>query len=205
MIMLSLLRRIWGWWQHRLLKRDVAWTEKYIPSDTWTENGRSFKRFADGLVGEDITDLDVTDIEELRRVYGKSPFLDDDRLQTWAKEARESKLHEDWVRGRLREIDALPKPEVENTGYIPVTGPKAGTSPKTGVVMPPVIQDLTTKEWVDLRLEQAYGKGNLPRPMAPGQAGFSMRYLTGLRNRAERRDASLSAYDLAILRSRGLV
>lgn len=164
-----------------------------------------FKLFADGLVGEDITDLDITNVDELRRVYGPAGIIPDEKLVQWAQEARAGTMRDQEIRDRIAEIEAQGPQPVENTGYIPVTGSKAGSSPKHGVVMPPKVTDLTTKEWCDLKLEKAFGLGKLPSTVRPGVSGFSMRYLNGLRNRAEARDPSLSAYDIAILRSRGLV
>lgn len=154
----------------------------------------------------DTTDLDVTDLSELRRVYGGT--VPDRKLIEWAIEAKRFASRQDEIRRRLAEI-ATDLPAPPDDGYRPAAGEDAGTSPTTGVVYPPAVKEPTTKEWVDLRLEQAYGlqasgRPNLPRPVREQQAGFSMRYLNDLRRRAERRDASLSPYELAIIRSRGL-
>jgi hypothetical protein len=171
----------------------------------WTDpDGRRWKRFADGQVGEDITDLDVGDISELRRIYGPAGIIPDEKLQQWAADVQEDRRRAAEVRERLAAIEAEGLQPIKETGYVPVTGPKAGTSPKYGITMPPKVEDLTTTEWCDLKLEQAYGVGRQIR--LPGSSqGFSMRHLNALRNRAEQRDPSLSAYDIAILRSRGLV
>ena len=171
----------------------------------WTDaEGRKWKRFAGGLVGEDITNLDHSDLEALRRVYGTSPYITDEQLQRWAKEAGGHKEVQRRITERLAEIDALPKPEVENTGYIPVTGRDAGSDPKHGVVLPPKVDDLTTREWCDLRLEYEYGPSKTPK-LPYAAMGFSMRHLNRLRNMAEARAPHLTAFEIYVLRSRGLV
>lgn len=149
----------------------------------------------------DITDLDVSDLDELRRIYGSSPFLTDADLQRWAAEAKADYARRQEIEALLRAIPTdLPEPP--DDGYRPAGGPTAGTSPSTGIVYPPKVADQTTEQWVSLRLEQAYGPGGF-RQVYP--SGYSMRYLVDLKRRAERRDSSLSAYELQILRSRGLV
>lgn len=177
-----------------------------LDKDTWTDpdSGRTFKRFADGQVGKDISDLDVSDLQELRRVYGPAGVIPDEKLQEWAREAQISNRRAWEIRSRLEEISRLPVDEPGDDGYRPAAGSSAGTSPKTGVVLPPAVTEPTVKEWADLRLEQAYGVIGMP-PFPGAAQGFSMRHLNTLRIRAARRDPSLSAYDLAILRSRGLV
>lgn len=170
----------------------------------WTdEHGRKFKRFADGQVGEDITELDITNVDELRRVYGPARIISDDKLVQWAQEAKGSvqdPVRQAELRKRLTELESEALTPPVDDGYRPVSGINAGTSPKTGVVLPPKVDDLTTQEWVTLKLEQAYGKGAVAMPAG---AGYSMRYLNQLHRKAEMRAAS--AYELSILRSRGLV
>lgn len=169
-----------------------------------------FKEFDDGLVGEDITDLDYGDVDELRRVYGPKGIIPDHKLVQWAADVQADRRRAAEVRERLRAIEAMQHLEPIDNGYRPASGPSAGTSPGTGIVYPPKVTDLTTKEWCELRLEQAYGLGKMPAILAADltgarAVGFSMRHLNGLIKRAEQRDASLTAYEIAILRSRGLV
>lgn len=164
------------------------------------------KVFDDGLVGVPHplkTLADYADVDKLRAVYGAT--IPDAQLRRWALEAQNQIIRSREVNDRLWEIESQPAPEVPDSGYRPAGGIDAGTSPKTGIVMPPAVEDLTTREWCDLRLEKAYGIGQMPLTLAPGRSGFSMRHLNALARRAEQRDATLSAYDIAILRSRGLV
>lgn len=166
----------------------------------WTDDqGRKWKRFADGQVGEDISDLDTSDVDELRRVYGRAGVIPDDKLVDWAREAGADKTRKAEIDERLAEIEKENPPEPVNDGYFPVSGPSAGTSPKTGIVMPPAIDNATTKEWADLVLEKAYGTTRAQ----VGNAGYSMRRLNEMRRRAEARIASPD--EVLVLRSRGLI
>lgn len=227
--MITLVQRLWGWLRHLLTfvergeDRSEEWPHTVAdvePPSYITEIKTDLdqmppgsKVFDDGLIGVPHplkTLADYADIDKLRAVYGKT--IPDAQLIRWSLDAQDRLLRQltaqqrlAEINDRLAEIETEAPPKVPDSGYRPVSGPKAGTSAKTGIVLPPAVADLTTREWVDLRLEKAYGIGKMPSTVAPGRSGFSMRHLNTLARRAELRDATLSPYDLAVLRSRGLV